>query len=719
MSQTLPRLTGPEADAPPTGAADVFANRIAVLYRLSGHHLELPFSALCLAAVFYTHVVPMWLAVIPFLLQIAATLVTGRLARAYALGSSPCDTALWAHRHVLVSAASGAAWGIGALIWFLPHRFPAEAFLALAFLGMTTAEFITRAVYRPSYLAHAAFSLIPLVVLLVTEGNLYATLSGVLVLFFGGVLFSYCEDIASLLDDALTLRLANADLLGRLSREKREAERSRDLAEASTRAKSAFVANISHEIRTPLNALLGMAQLLERSDLDRAQKSHVRVLLEAGRGLKTLLDDVIALSQDEGESPPEEISDPAEAARTVARLLQARAWEKQLHLAVTTPPDLPRAASDPRRLRQVLLKLADNALKFTDRGGIDIGVEPTTLANGEPGLQFVVRDTGPGIPPEIAPRIFEPLLPDSESHTRRQEGAGLGLAVAKRVVTAFGGEIGFESEPGEGSVFWFTVPAVAAPHEEMHAPVAVAGQVAPPSGLALLVWSGEESVRSEIGQMLEPFGNRLDFPASVTEALAMAGRGEFDAIIASAGEADSIAAAPGTKAPLLALLRDGDAAPAAAFQALRWPTGPGALYVALREMLGRAADVSVQPLAATQSPATIDATAFAALEKSLGLGMLVEILQSYIKTAEDLTAHLEKASAAERWDDATRIAQDIAGSAGGLGLLALTGAARGFAQRIREGGSNAELQDAAARIAAEHRRVRKALSNLYPELAAA
>ena len=115
----------------------------------------------------------------------------------------------------------------------------------------------------------------------------------------------------------------------------------------------------------------------------------------------------------------------------------------------------------------------------------------------------------------------------------------------------------------------------------------------------------------------------------------------------------------------------------------------------------------------------IDATAFAALEKSLGLVMLVEILHSYTKTAEELTAHLVAASGAERWEEASRIAQDIAGSAGGFGLLALTAAARGFAQRVREGGEPAELRQAVLYISTEHVRVRNALGNLYPELAAA
>ncbi|MGD0191163.1 MAG: ATP-binding protein [Rhizomicrobium sp.] len=720
MSQVSPPETRAEPDALPDEAV-IFAGRIDFLYRLGRFYLFLPFSALCIAAVLYTRVIPPWLAIIPFLLQIASAVVTSRLIGAYLRRAPAGDVVLWARRYVVASACSGAAWGVGAIVWFVPHHFPAEAFLALTFLGMTAAEFIARAVYRPAYLAHASCSLAPLAIMLALQGNMYAALSSVLVLFFGGVLFSYCEEIGAIFDEGLRLRRANVELVERLRRGKRDAELARDLAEASTRAKSAFVANISHEIRTPLNALLGMAQLLERSELDRAQKSHVKVLVEAGHGLKTLLDDVIALSRDEGEpeTPVEDDCDPAQAARTVVRLLQARAWEKQLRLSVTTPSSLPRAAADPRKLRQVLLKLADNALKFTQRGGIDITVEEMTARDGKQTLRFSIADTGLGVPPDLAPHIFEPFLAGDNTYTRRQAGAGLGLAVARRVITSLGGDIGFESEPGEGSTFWFTVPAMVSHRTEARESEPIAGDAAPPWGLSVLVWSADENVRAQIAHMLEPFGNRLEFAKTIAETIANAGRSAFDAIIAGADDADIIAAAPGVKAPILALIQSGMRPAAAVDQSVRWPAGPGALYAALRDMLGRAADAGVLIEDATKNPAAIDATAFAALEKSLGLSMLVEILQSYIKTAEELTRHLEAASQAEHWDEATRIAHDIAGSAGGLGLLALTAAARGFAQRVREGSDRAELKEAARYIGAEHRRVCKALANLYPELAAA
>jgi signal transduction histidine kinase/HPt (histidine-containing phosphotransfer) domain-containing protein len=712
LSQTVVETTASEA---------TFADRVDILYRLGRHYLFLPFAALCLAGVLYKNLVPLWFAIIPLLLQIAATVATGRLTAAYLRRPEIDDPEKWANRYTLMSAVSGAAWGIGAFIWFEPKAFPAEAFLALAFLGMTAAEFIARCAHRPAYIAHATMSLGPLAIMLALQGGTYPLMTSVLILFFGGVLYSYCDAIANVLDESIRLRRRNADLVAGLSAEKSQAEKARDMAQASVRAKSAFIANISHELRTPLNALLGMAQLLERSELDRAQKSHVKVLLEAGRGLKTLLDDVIALSRDEGEyeAGSEEDCDAAQSARTVARLLQPRAWEKQLRITVTAASNLPRVASDPRRVRQVLLKLADNAVKFTERGGVEIVVDSQTNDEGRTFLRFTVTDTGLGLAPEMKPHVFEPFAQTDISYARRNEGAGLGLAVAKRTIEALGGAIGYESEAGEGATFWFTVPGVCAAYSEHKQASPIAADAPPPWNLVFLVCTADPALRAQLSNLLDPFGNRLTFAASAIETVTLAGQGEFDAIVSTAADADSIAAAPSVRAPLLALIMSGMRTPAGAGEVLRWPASAGALYASLRELLGRAADAGAPKDDHKQETiAAIDAPAFAALEKSLGLSTLLEILHTYIKTAEELCNKLAESSQQEDWDDAARIAQDIAGAAGGLGLAALTAAARGFTYKAREHDDAHELRNAAQIVVGEHLRVRKALANLYPDLAA-
>jgi signal transduction histidine kinase/HPt (histidine-containing phosphotransfer) domain-containing protein len=710
-------------DTPPSGGATAYAvppERIDILFRMGRLYLFLPFSALCLAAAFYRHYVPAWVALIPLFLQIATTIATREFVKRYEARDPSDDIMDWAKRYVWYSGAAGAAWGLGALVWFIPGYFPAQAFLALAFMGMTAAEFIARSSYRPAYAAHAFFSLLPLIVLLVLEGNMYAGLAALLVLFFGGVLYGYCDSIAVLLDESIALRRENADLVVSLAGERDAAEKARDIAEKSTRAKSAFIANVSHEIRTPLNALLGMAQLLDQSELDQRQKSHVKILLEAGRSLKVLLDDVIALSRDESDVVPlsEDDCDAAQTARIVARMLQPRAWEKQIHLTVTAGDNLPRVAADPRRVRQILLKLADNAVKFTDRGGVEIHVEAHAGDNDRPMLKFSVRDTGLGFTQDVAERLFEPFSPGDGTYARRNDGAGLGLAVAQRRVKDLGGEIGFETTVGEGALFWFTVPALRARETLKHQPSALTADAPPPSGLTFLIALADDAMRKSIVDFLEPFGNRFAVTSQLAEAVGRAGRENFDAIFCSALDADLIAASPGVRAPVLAVVTGGMRAPEAAGEILRWPATAGALYLALHELLGRGADTSQSAPPQTETVAAIDAPAFAALEKSLGLATLIEILQSYMTTAEDLCRDLSSASGQEQWDDAARIAQDIAGAAGGLGLAALTQAARGFTQKAREGSTPENLREAADTVMGEHQRVCRALANLYPDLAA-
>jgi signal transduction histidine kinase/HPt (histidine-containing phosphotransfer) domain-containing protein len=697
------------------------AERIDILFRMGRLYLFLPFSALCITAVFYRAYVSPWLAMIPLLLQIATTVASRELAERYEARDLNDDPMDWARRFVWYSGASGIAWGLGAFIWFVPGQFPEEAFLALAFMGMTAAEFIARSAYKPAYAAHAIFSLGPLVGLLAHEGNVYAALASLLVLFFGGVLYGYCDSITALLDESISLRRTNADLVVRVSNERDLAEKARDLAEKSSRAKTAFIANISHEIRTPLNALLGMAQLLDHSDLDHRQKSHVKILLEAGRSLKTLLDDVIALARDDAEPTVlcEDDCDAAQAARTVGRMMQPRAWEKQIHFTVTAANNLPRVAADPRRVRQILLKLADNAVKFTERGGVEIRVDSVETEGGRKMLRFCVTDTGLGFTRDTAEHVFEPFTQGDMSYARRNEGPGLGLAVAKRTVETLGGEIGFQSEPGEGTMFWFTVPAANSEHISKIEAEPIAGDASPPSGLRFLLALADEGICKQIGDYLEPFGNRIIVANVLADAVSRAGRENFDAIIASAMDADMLAAAPGVRAPVLALVSGGMRAPDAAGAMLRWPASAAALYVSLRDLLGRGADLSqAETESASDAVAAIDASAFSGLEKSLGLATLIEILQSYMKTAEELCAHLTNASEQENWDDAARIAQDIAGAAGGLHLAALTAAARGFTQKAREGGAAPDLRQAAEVVMGEHLRVCRALANLYPDLAA-
>ncbi|MBL6852128.1 MAG: hypothetical protein ISS15_06580 [Alphaproteobacteria bacterium] len=702
-------MTG--TDTPLRDREAVFAGRIDILYALGRHYLSLPFAALCIPATMFAGNAPGWLPFMPLMLQITVVIAAEQLTTAYKNRNGHGTPLYWARRYAFVSAVAGATWGVGVLFWFMPNSFPAQAYLVIAFLGMTATEFIARSAYRPAYLCHALFSLGPLVVVLLLTGGIYQVMTAILVALFGGVLFTYCNGMARLLDESIFLKLENVGLIKRLSREKEEVEVARDAAEASGRVKSTFLANLSHELRTPLNALLGMAQLLDRAELEKPHRDHVKVMLEAGRGLQLLLDDVIALSRDDAAHAEEE-SDPAQAARAVGRLLQPRAWEKRLRLSVTAPANLPLVAADGRRVRQALLKLVDNALKFTDRGGIEIRVEAEAEA-----VKFSVIDTGPGVPPDVIPLLFKPFTPGDPSYARRQNGLGLGLAVVKRIVELAHGNVGVDSAPDEGATFWFTIPLSGAPRGAAEP----SGEAVPaPSKQSFLVFTRDAEMEAQVARYVEPFGNRIESPDTLSGAIALAARQHFDAIIVRANEADSWAAARGVTAPVLALLQRGERAPVAASEVLHWPASAQELYQVLARLRERMEpkEAAGPADAARAEVAPIDADAFAALERSVGLKTLVEILHSYIQNAELLCNSLADACAAERWDDAGRLAQDIAGAAGGLGLMAVTAAARGFTQKTRTGEGGQELRIAALAVVGEQARTKQALVNLYPALAA-
>jgi signal transduction histidine kinase/HPt (histidine-containing phosphotransfer) domain-containing protein len=691
----------------------VFAGRIDVLYTMGRHYLSLPFAVLCVPATLLAGNRLGFLPVTPLLLLMAVVIAAEQLTTAYRNRAPDSDPHFWARRYTFVSAIAGATWGLGSVFWFVWGAFPAQAYLALAYLGMTATEFIARSAYRPAYVVHSLFALSPLVVMLALQGGLFPTLTAVLMAFFAAALMSYSGGMGRLIDESLSLRNENADLIANLQNEKAEAIVARDSARASTMAKSAFIANISHELRTPMNALLGMAQLLERADLPKQQADHVKVMLEAGRGLQTLLDDVIALTRDDDDALEDEDCDPVQTARAVTRLLQPRAWEKRLRLTLTTGTNLPRVAADPRRVRQALLKLVDNALKFTERGLVDIRVELDANTGTAPTMvRFAIADTGPGVSPEAAQRLFKPFSPGDNSYARKEQGAGLGLAVTKRIVEQAGGQIGFESAPGDGALFWFTLPVSG--HAGMSAAPGSATENAgvAPQGLSLLISVAAPNVAASLSNMLEPFGNRIVIAANAAEAAAKASRENFDALLAGPDEADLLSAAPGVKAPIVAILLRGDRTPSIADCVLRWPVTGHALFTAL--------DSVCVPREQTEDafalPAAIDAVTFSTLEKSVGVKTLIEILQCYEATAEQLTNALASACAEEKWDEAARLAQDIVGAAGGLGLTAMTQAARHFAKANREGENPHALRNAAQMVVGEHIRARKALSNLYPDL---
>tara|TARA_R110002012_G_scaffold57941_1_gene149697 strand:+ start:69282 stop:73187 length:3906 start_codon:yes stop_codon:yes gene_type:complete len=231
-------------------------------------------------------------------------------------------------------------------------------------------------------------------------------------------------------------------------------------AETADRAKSEFLANMSHEIRTPMNGVLGMAELLARTELDTRQRTFTDIIVKSGNSLLTIINDILDFSKiDAGQLVLDEAPfDLSETVEDVASLISSRAAEKDIELIVRIDPTLPaRVVGDMGRLRQIITNLAGNAIKFTETGHVLIELTGAVNSRDKLDLTIRVHDTGIGIPPDKLEAVFEKFSQVDNSSTRRHEGTGLGLAITSRLVALMDGTIRAESKKGEGSVFMIDV----------------------------------------------------------------------------------------------------------------------------------------------------------------------------------------------------------------------------------------------------------------------
>lgn len=350
-----------------------------------------------------------------------------------------------------------------------------------------------------------------------------------------------------------------------------ELQRQAEEARAATRAKSSFLANMSHEIRTPMNAIIGVANLLRREGLTPDQSAHVGKIDRAARHLLGILNDVLDLSKIEADKLVIEAApvDIGTMLSDVAAMLNEPARDKGLTLEVDWAGHPGALLGDAVRLSQALINYAGNAVKFTEQGSVRIHASVADTNADADGVlvKFSVEDTGIGVNPELRDRLFKSFEQADTSTTRKHGGTGLGLAITRRLAELMGGTVGFDSEPGRGSTFWFTarlgIARATAPAERPARPVRAEDQLRAAHAGKRVLLAEDDPINQEVAQeFLESSGLIVDIAPNGREAVARWGRHRYAIVLMDMQmpEMDGIAAtgairrAPGgAEVPILAM----------------------------------------------------------------------------------------------------------------------------------------------------------------------